>query len=159
MFLITYGTYSYQRGDETIFVYRAPFFCQWYLLLIERENITMSPKIVQTDHSAFQLRFLSIPSMNVWLWNSDAVFAVALVNCFSYGLKFWILRPSISKWFSPIRHFAKADSAFRTVLQKEFGSRPCFLFRHVSRTFVILHRQRTPSCFCTVTAAHSPLFC
>ena len=97
--------------------------------------------------------------MNVWLWNSDFVFVVALVNCFSYDLKFWILRPSISRWFSPIRHLAKTDSAFRTVFQKEFGSRPCFSFRHVSRTFVISHRQRAPSCFCTVTAAHSPLFC
>ena len=62
------------------------------------------------------------------------------------------------KTFSPIRHFVKTDSAFRRVLQKEFGSRPCFSYRHVSRTFVMSHRQRTPSRFCTVTAAHSPLF-
>ena len=147
------------EGDDTIFVYRALFFCQWYILFLDRENINTSRKFAGTDHSAFQLRFLSIDHMYVWLWNSDSVFVVALVSCFSYDLKFWILRPSISRWFSPIRHFAKTGNAFRTVLQHECGSRPCFSFRHVSRTFVVSHRQRTPSCFCKVTAAHSPLFC
>ena len=112
---------------------QSPFFCVcvWYILFLDRENITASPKFVCKYHSAFQPRFLSIVQMNVWLWNSDWVFAVALVNCFPCDLKFWTLRPSISRWFSPIRHFAKTGSAFRPVLQKEFGNRLCFSFRHV----------------------------
>ena len=137
---------------------QSSFFYGWYILFLGRDNIITSPICPS--------RPVRFPTSIFVHWSHECVtlefrlrFCCCLVNCFSYDLRFWVLRPSIFVAFHRLGILPESDFAFRAVVQKEFGSRLRFSFRHVLRTCVIFHRQRAPSRFGTATAAHSPLFC
>ena len=132
------------------------------------------------SHTIFHTHLCHTPSFTHISPPSFWHFPVADVALLTHGWVWWrawaplvardaaaLLRGRPGTWRHP-RSFCLARVALLTRLSfrivphcgaKEFGSSLRFSFRHVFRTFVTFHRQRTPSRFCTATAAHPPLFC
>ena len=150
---------TFTRKKWYHFRVQSSFFCQWYIPFLDRANITTSPKFVWTGNSAFQLWFLSIDHMNVWLWNSDSTFVVALVNCFSTWNSESCVRPSVNE-FHRWGILPRPTVFSAQCCKMNLGADRAFLHFDMSQGLLSRHIDSAlRHAFCTGTAAHPPLFC